>query len=213
MKRFKRIGLFVCFVLAVFTAKGQTAKALFDSIPDNMLPLLTSVNRADFIDFLDSKMKAVVRNKMGENSEMTTLTPDYIRIALTSRTTWQMKVLPTDKDSVICVIATACAPACDSNIRFYSTQWKELPVADYITLPQADDFFKIPADSLLMNDYIAFRNRAKLFLCTGNCSGDDARLVFRFTTPDYLADTTEKEKTFYRDTIIYRWNGKRFERM
>ena len=33
---------------------GQTAKDCFKSMPDSLMPLLTQVNRADFIDFLEA---------------------------------------------------------------------------------------------------------------------------------------------------------------
>ena len=48
----------------------QEAKAVFVSMPDSLSPLLTAVNRADFIDFLESKMKAKVENRFGGESEM-----------------------------------------------------------------------------------------------------------------------------------------------
>lgn len=57
------------FLFAPLRAQ-QEAKAVFVSMPDSLSPLLTAVNRADFIDFLDSKMKAKVENRFGGESEM-----------------------------------------------------------------------------------------------------------------------------------------------
>ena len=78
---------------------GQTAKDCFKAMPDSLMPLLTQVNRADFIDFLESDMRAEVTNRFNRKSEMTRLTKDYIRIQMTERSSWQMKVLPLN-DSV-----------------------------------------------------------------------------------------------------------------
>ena len=64
---------------------GQTAKDCFKAMPDSLTPLLTEVNKADCIDFLESKMKAEVTNRLGQKSEMTELAPDYIRMQMTSR--------------------------------------------------------------------------------------------------------------------------------
>lgn len=63
-----------------------------------------------------------------------------------SQSTWQMKLLATsDTTQVICTVSTACAPVCDSNIQFYTTDWKELPISDFITaMPAMDDFFETP---------------------------------------------------------------------
>ena len=48
---FSAVGLFVSTAL-----QAQEAKTLFVNMPDSLSPLLTKVNRADFIDFLESKM-------------------------------------------------------------------------------------------------------------------------------------------------------------
>ena len=114
-------------------------------MPDSLSPLLTKVNREDCIDFLESKMKAQVENRFGKKSEMTDLSKDYIRMQMSSQSTWQMKVLAlNDSTNVICTVSTACAPACDSSIRFYTDDWKPLTASLYITLPVMGDFLNTP---------------------------------------------------------------------
>ena len=76
---------------------AQLAKTCFTNMPDSLSPLLTAVNRADFIDFLESKMKAEVTNRFGGKSEMTELTPDYIRVQVTPQSTWQMKLFVSER--------------------------------------------------------------------------------------------------------------------
>jgi len=49
--------------------QAQEAKTFFKNMPDSLSPLLTAVNRADCIDFLESKMKAEVTNRFGGKSE------------------------------------------------------------------------------------------------------------------------------------------------
>ena len=73
-------------------------------MPDSLSPLLTAVNRADFIDFLESEMKAEVTNRFGGKSEMTELTPDYIRVQVTPQSTWQMKLLSVNDSTVLSVL-------------------------------------------------------------------------------------------------------------
>ena len=77
------------------TQVHQEAKKIFVNMPDSLSPLLTAVNRADCIDFLESKMKAKVENRFGRESEMTELSKDYIRVQMTPQSTWQMKLLAT----------------------------------------------------------------------------------------------------------------------
>lgn len=138
------ILLAICLLVLPLSLRAQLAKDVFKAMPDSLNLLLTSVNRADFIDFLESKMKAEVTNRFDGKSEMTALTPDYIHIRMTPQSTWEMKLLPlTDSTKVVCAVSTVCAPACDSHIRFYTTDWKELPAADFLpALPVTDDFIE-----------------------------------------------------------------------
>ena len=90
-------------------------------------------------------MKAQVENRFGKKSEMTDLSKDYIRMQMSSQSTRQMKVLAlNDSTNVICTVSTACAPACDSSIRFYTDDWKPLTTSLFITLPVMGDFLNAP---------------------------------------------------------------------
>ncbi len=120
---FSVVGFF-----SLTSLQAQEAKTLFVNIPDSLSPLLTKVNRADCVDFLESKMKAQVENRFGKKSEMTELGKDFIRMQMSPQATWQMKVLAlNDTTNVICTVATACAPACDSSIRFIRLTGSRLP--------------------------------------------------------------------------------------
>lgn len=191
----------------------QEAKVAFVNMPDSLLPFLTAVNRADFIDFLESNMKAKVENRFGRESEMTGLTKDYICIQMTPQSTWQMKMLATsDSTQVICTVSTACAPVCDSSIRFYTTDWKELPSAGFITaLPVMDDFFESP-DSASAYDYNLSRLQADMLLVKADLSPTDNLLTFTLTTPEYMEkETADKLKPFIRRPIVYTWKRERGE--
>ena len=124
----KKLTMFLCLACAwMCSLQAQEAKTFFKNMPDSLSPLLTAVNRADCIDFLESKMKAEVTNRFGGKSEMTELAPDYIRIQMTPQSSWQMKLLATnDSTKVICTVSTACAPACDSDVHFYTTGWEDM---------------------------------------------------------------------------------------
>lgn len=138
----KRI-LILIFVLCVYGAAGraQDLKTLFVALPDSLSPLLTEVNRADFGDFLESGMKAEVKNRFGNMSEMTKLTSDYLFLKTTSASTLELKLLPlNDSVKVICAVSTYSAPAADSHIAFYDMKWHELPISDFLQLPQEDEF-------------------------------------------------------------------------
>lgn len=200
---------FTFCILPFTTVCAQEAKTLFVNMPDSLSPLLTAVNRADCIDFLESKMKAQVENRFGRKSEMTELGPDYISLKMSPQSTWQMKLLATsDSTKVICTVATVCAPVCDSSVKFYTTDWVELPVSDYLTLPVMDDFFMAP-DSANAYEYHTLRPQADILLVKADLSKDNNTLVFTFQTPEYMEkETVEKLKPFIRRSIVFDWKNR-----
>lgn len=208
--------LTMCLCLACIwmcSLQAQEAKTCFINMPDSLSPLLTSVNRADCIDFLESKMKAEVTNRFEGKSEMTALSSDYISMQVTSQSSWQMKLLATsDTTKLICVVSTACAPACDSNVRFYTTDWKELPASSYLTLPVSDDFLDLP-DSLQSYEVRDAAEQADMLLMKAGLSAEDDSLVFTFTTPDYMdKEAASKLKPYLRRPVVYVWKGNGYER-
>lgn len=210
----KKLTMFVCLALAwMCSLQAQEAKTYFKNMPDSLCPLLTSVNRADCIDFLESKMKAEVTNRFGGKSEMTELTPDYIRLQMTPQSSWQMKLLATsDSTKLICTVSTACAPACDSDVHFYTTRWEELPAASFLTLPEMKDFLAIP-DTLQDYEIKDAGEQADMLLMKADLSGKDDALTFTFATTDYMnKEAAEKLKPYLRQPVVYDWKESKFVR-
>ncbi len=200
---FSAVGLFVSTAL-----QAQEAKTLFVNMPDSLSPLLTKVNREDCIDFLESKMKAQVENRFGKKSEMTDLGKDYIRMQMSAQSTWQMKVLAlNDSTNVICTVSTACAPACDSSIHFYTDDWKPLPESRFITLPVMADFLNTP-DSTGIYDFDEACRSADILLMKADFNRENTELTVTLATPDYMSkETAEKLKQFLRRPIVYQWKN------
>jgi hypothetical protein len=210
----KKELLVLFMIFSIVSLPAQEIKKLFITMPDTLVPLLTPVNRADFVDFLESNMRAQVKNKFENLSEMTDLTSDYIRLQMTSRSTLQMKLFViNDTTKVICIVSTACAPECDSYIRFFATDWKELPVQDYLTLlPKPDDFF-LPPDSTYTGEYgyDSMRTQMDMVLLKADLSKTDTTLSFTFTTPPYMGEETLNEwKEYLREVIVYEWKDGKF---
>jgi len=180
-------------------------------MPDSLSPLLTKVNREDCIDFLESKMRAQVENRFGKKSEMTDLSKDYIRMQMSPQTTWQMKLLAlNDTTNIICTISTACAPACDSRIHFYTTDWQPLAASQFVTLPILNDFLNTPEPTAVYEFDEASRP-ADMLLMKADFNKENTELTVTLTTPDYMSkETAEKLKPFLRRPIVYQWKNGAF---
>ncbi len=207
----KKILLLCLLMTLVIPLHGQDAKSVFISMPDSLSPLLTKVNREDFGDFLESKMKAQVKNKMDKMSEMKVMTKDYLFLQTTSQSSFQLKLLQTnDTTKIICAISTVCGPVCDSRILFYSLNWKELSLSDYIDLPKMDSFFVAP-DSTQTEVYNNARAPLDVYLLKGDLSQTSNELTLTCTTPEYLDESSAKAlEPFLNKTLVYAWDGGHF---
>ena len=190
------------------------AREVFLAAPDTIFPLLTAVNRADFVDFLESKMRAEVTNRLEGRSEMTQLTDDYIHIRMTKATTWEMKVLAlSDSTAVVCTVSTACGPACDSHVQFYTTDWQPLPTASFLPArPNVGDLIApLPADSLASAAYLEARAQADVTLIRANLSPTEPTLTLTLTTPDYMSgDAADLIRPQLLPALVYTWHDGRF---
>lgn len=170
-------ALVVGSLLCLIHIGAQDMRTLLVAMPDSILPLLTKNNRMDCVDFVDSKMKAEVKNRLGEVSELKVLTKDYLLLQMTSQSTVEMKLLSVnDSAKVVCVVRTVCAPVCDSAVEFYDISWKRLKTADYIACPPVDSFFRNPAQTDL--PYQLLREKADVDLIKASLSVE--RAVIRF---------------------------------
>ena len=208
----QRILLIVLTFFCAMPMVAQDMKSVFIAMPDSITPLLTKVNKEDFVDFLDSNMKAEVKNRFDGTAEMKVLTEDYTLVQTSEIGTLEMKLLPVnDSTKVICMVKTVCASACDSDIRFYIsdclTGWKNFYSMQW---PDAGTFFLLK-DSLSEED-VFIRQKADMHLMKASLSKDEPTLTFIYTTPDYL-NQEDKEKLLphlRKEPVVLEWKDGKF---
>lgn len=206
--------LYLIYILCMccwLGGRAQELRSLFVAMPDSVLPLLTKTNRMDCIDFLDSNMKAEVKNRFNKTSELKVLTKDYLELQLTSQSSVEMKLLPmNDSVKVVCMVHTVCGPVCDSEITFYDTQWKQLPSKNFITLPEVDRFYYLNTNE---ESYATVRKAADMYLMKANLSSEASTLTFIYTTPEYLSKEDREKLELYlrKEPIVYQWGEGRFQ--
>ena len=208
----QRMLLIVLTFFCALSATAQNMKSVFVSMPDSIAPLLTQTNKEDCIDFLDSNMKAVVKNRFGNEAEMKALTENYALMQTSPVGTLEMKLLPVnDSTNVVCMVKTVCASACDSEVHFYTSDWsKKLDAKNFLQTPEADAFF-LPNDTLTDEDAL-IRKKADMHLMKVSLSQDDASLTYIYSTPDYLNEE-DREKLLphlRKEPIVLRWQDGKF---
>jgi hypothetical protein len=194
------------------SATAQNMKSVFIAMPDSIAPLLTQVNKEDCVDFLDSNMKAEVTTRFGGTAEMKVLTEDYVFLQTTPSSTLEMKLLPVnDSTKVVCMVKTVCASACDSEIHFYTSDWKgKMAVGDFLQKPEQEAFY-LPNDSVT-EESVLIRKKADMHLMKASLSKEDASLTFIYITPDYLNKEDKKQMLRYLNPnpVVFQWKDGKF---
>ena len=204
--------LLIAVLFCAMPLFAQNMNSVFIAMPDSITPLLSQVNKEDCVDFLDSNMKAEVTNRFGGKTEMKVLTDNYVLMQTTPGSTLEMKLFPVnDSTKVVCMVKTVCASACDSEIRFYASDWsKELSMDDFLQRPDVEAFY-LPQDSIT-EEYTLTRKKADMDLMKASLSKDDASLTFIYTTPEYM-NKEDKEKllpSLRKEPIVLQWQDGKF---
>lgn len=197
-------------VLAVMMVDAADLRALFIDMPDSIMPTLTKSDRMDFVDYMDSGMKAKARNKLGGESEMTLFQDNMLSVKTSQVGRMDIVLFPRQKGSdLICVIKTVTARYDDSSLSFYDENWKPIDGKTLIELPQFDDF--LTKEALKSDSLDVFRKMSMLRL--QSITAVDGALEFRYTSLDYIGEDAERYKTWLKpESLRYIWNGKKFRR-
>lgn len=133
MKRLFAIYLMAIAAMAAVNADTLTVRNLFKDVPDGVFPYLSRNNRLDFIDFIDSNMKAEVTNELGGKSIMTTLADDSLTIQMNEACSVDLLLLtaaqPVDSCSQVIVLVRTVGlqnQAQESEVEYYSVKWRRL---------------------------------------------------------------------------------------
>lgn len=114
---------------------------MLKQMPESIVPYLSENNRLDLIDFVDSNMKAEVHNLFDGKTELVRLTPQYAAFSLNEAARMEIRLLdafePVDSaNQLICLVRTyGSGDIQDSQVEFYSVNWRILDTATYIKLP------------------------------------------------------------------------------
>lgn len=183
------ITLIISFLSIIVHA--QTIREVLPTMPDSICRLLTRNNLLDFPDYLDTQMKAEVRNRLGGNSEMQTLTEDYSLIRVSESSTLQLKLLPLSKTKIILAVYTYFLndSTADSQLRFYDLKWKSLPADKYINM-----------------------ERESNTLVQATLSSSDTDILLRVVSPFGVSPIDDNSKGSKKPSVAtLHWKGKKFK--
>ena len=135
--------------LSQASAQSVQIRDAFREMPDSLMPYLSKNNRLDFIDFLDSKMKAEVKNQLGGTSEMLSIGSDSLTIRMNQSLTVDLLAI----DSVLVMVETFKVDSVygESRVHYYSAEWKPI-AAPVFTEAQQQRINRLKLQNIVKRD-------------------------------------------------------------
>lgn len=157
LSRLLLAGMAAVSFLAPFSAMAQntadagsfTAREVFSGLQVPALDLLKKSQRLDMLDYWDADSIHKAVNGLGGQSWLMTVTPDYLKVAVSPVSTFEVKLLPLKKDTVVMTISTVgdSVQAPDSKVAFYDRSLRPLDTSKLLVAPDLSLFFDIPKGS------------------------------------------------------------------
>mgnify|MGYP002623715204 CR=1 FL=1 len=109
----------------------QSAKDVFAKMPLSFTPYLTDNDKLDMIDFVESGLKAEVRNKLGGKSVMTQLSADSLTVVLSETRSMTLQLLPVSEpvdscQQVVRLTNVHGREIKEKKVEFFSVNWRKL---------------------------------------------------------------------------------------
>ena len=204
----KKIILTLSLAFVGFLAYAQDVSSVVRSMPDDLILKIDVGQKELLLDNSPDTSKVVVKNLLNGDVERLGFSNDYILLKTSDVGTLEIKLLPLINNSyIVGVIRTVCGAACDSQIEFYTTDWKSLNSSDLFPLVDKDFFIKADADrnsQEFKNAYSAL-NMTPIQL---SFSLADQNVTTQYDIKKYLSEDDYKQIEPYlvKDPKVLKWD-------
>ncbi len=183
----------------------------FTTMPDSLILTLEGNRRLDLIDLFRAGQTATATNRLGGNSSLTQLQDSLLSLDLSTQSRLSMRLLPyRGGETLLALVNTVCAPACDSRIRFFTPNWEELPASKQIRHIGLDEFLQFP-DSLPRAEQEELKQQVNIRLLEYTFT-PTGQLQVAPSWEEYLdKEAYERIQPYLRDNLILHWDGAQFK--
>lgn len=202
------IALFAAIISAAPSAQAQlTAAQAFVAAPRQVFPMLDNNARLDMIDYFNSGMATGTANSLKGKSRIAALSTLSMSISMTEASDYQLALLPAGSDTIIAVITTVATPAPDSKMALYTKDWNTNLTAKAFRKPALNDW--LSADG--RKNAREVETTVPFLLISYAYDPATAQLTLTNNTRAFLSDDIYQSiEPYLLDTLVYRWDGKRF---
>lgn len=200
--------IWILFLSVSLLTEGQNIGDLFKSMP---VELLLGVSEGNKTMLLVDSGETTVPYALGEIKKLKQ-SNDYLLIKTSDIGNTQLKLLSISQDSsIVCVVKTVCAEACDSHISFYTTEWKKIESDAFLPEISREIFFDSSKKEMENYKYAVSLHHIFPVSATFSENGSDLTLTFNYKS--LLADDQIAEiKPFLKsDSFILKWEKGTFK--
>lgn len=197
------LSLFFLISASLFPQKlsdvvGTMPNAIVPGLPENDRTMLLADTGRISIPFALGKI------------EREAFTSDFLRIKTSKVGTTQIKLLPLiNGTKIICVIKTVCAAACDSNIKFYSSDWIELDSKTLIPHISIESFIEVTKKNSENNKFAL----SLLDICPVSAEFENGSsvLTMKLHVEKYLSGEQLTQIKPFLKTVTLNWDNTSFK--
>lgn len=211
MNRVKYMMVCACLLLASTGVGAKSMKDLLVSMPDSLLPYLDKNLRQEMPELQEMGVKAEVKNLLGENCVMDTLSTDFLQIRMSKLSTLQMKRLPAAEagsDSLLCVVKTFAGPEKESELYLFDQNWTPVDVGfDLNTLATS---LVLKPDTMSEERFVELKKIIEPQMVNATLLMHENAIVVRLSLPLLSAEDKKAVNTIKLQRK-FNWNGKIFK--
>lgn len=186
----KKVVLFFCGLLSL-CCHAQNISSVFGSMPKSLIMLADSIQRQDLMNVYNSEFPGNIKDKLNGKIVLSSFTEDFMELQ-SGNFSMQIALLKLVNDSkIICLIQTVCAPVCDSQLSFYTVDWKPLNASDFILPADVSWFIKDDTDKT-GEGFINASKSLDMDLMQFSFDPKKLELTQIHTTPQYLSKEDRK---------------------
>ena len=204
---------FILILVAMMPSLAFSQKSLdvFVNMPDTLCLYLDKNARQAMVTEAISNNDEGINNKLNGVSLILWFTNDCALIRLSQSSTLQLRLLPTTgSTSIVCLINTVSAPAAESVVKFYDSEWNLLK--DKIALPENDkilSYFTHRPDSITEERYAELLTYIDPIMVSAEFSREEPVVHFDLSTPMLNADDRKQVNEIILQRN-FKWDGKIF---
>jgi len=189
----KLIIIVALLLTGIYASAQEDINTVILSMPNDIIYGLEA-SQKDLLVAADPSDTAIVtvNTKLHPNIKRLAITNSYVSLQTSGAATTQIKLLPLVNNSkIVCVVKTVCGGFCDSDIQFYTTDWKPIDSSDLF--PKKDINWFIRPDADRNND--SFKNAMAALDLTPmkiSLSGNSDTALVEYNIKSYLSEDDYK---------------------